>query len=469
MSAIPLTGHQQPVPLDSFGDMRNAKAFAYKWRGQLVCVTTREKWLQWHDQKWQLCEKDEHIAHAKQCCSDILASASAVFSADQEKGKRLVADAMAAHNLPKINAMLKLAVSEPEMAVTDRELDADPMLLGVQNGVVDLRRGHLLFNQPEMRVTRYCGAEFVEDAPSPRWVRFLDQIFQGDTQTIETVQRLLGYTLTGLVTEEILVICIGYGSNGKSVFSNVISRIMGGYSRTAPPSLLTVRRSDDASPRNDLAALAGARYVSISELQAGDRLDEQVVKLLAGREPISARFLHKEFFEFLPTFTAWLRTNHKPIITGEDHGIWRRMVLLPFSRTFTDDEKDPFLEDKLMDESDGILQWMLEGARMYLNDGALKLSPRIKAEVARYRSDSDMLGEFLTDRTTLCATGKVSQVNLYSVWRMWCEESGVRPGSKKTFTQRLAERGYPEGRSNGARFYVGLTLGAVMAQTTQGG
>lgn len=470
VSATPLTGPQQavPLPLDSFGDIRNARAFAHKWRGQLVCATTREKWLQWHGQKWQLCEKDEHIAHAKQCCSDILASATAMFGANPETGKRLVADAMAAHNLPKINAMLKLAMSEPEMAVTDRELDADPMLLGVQNGVVDLRSGHLLFNHPEMRVTRYCGAEFVEDAPSPRWARFLDQIFQGDTQTIETVQRLLGYTLTGLVTEEVLVICIGYGSNGKSVFSNVVSRIMGGYSRTAPPSLLTVRRSDDASPRNDLAALAGARYVSISELQAGDRLDEQVVKLLAGREPISARFLHKEFFEFLPTFTAWLRTNHKPIITGEDHGIWRRMVVLPFSRTFTEGEKDPFLEDKLMDESDGILQWMLEGVRMYLKDG-LKLSPRIKAEVARYRSDSDMLGEFLTDRTTPCATDKVNQVQMYLAWRFWCDESGVRPGSKKTFTQRLAERGYSEGRSNGARFYVGLTLGPAMAQTTQGG
>lgn len=470
VSATSITGHQQPVPLplDSFGDIRNARAFAHKWRGKLVCITTREKWLQWHDQKWQLCEKDEHIAHAKQCCSDILASASAVFSADQEKGKRLVADAMAAHNLPKIYAMLKLAVSEPEMAVTDRELDNDPMLLGVQNGVVDLRLGHLLFNHPEMRVTRYCGADFVEDAPSPGWVRFLDQLFQGDTQTIETVQRLLGYTLTGLVTEEVLVICIGYGSNGKSVFSNVVARIMGGYSRTAPPSLLTVRRSDDASPRNDLAALAGARYVSISELQAGDRLDEQVVKLLAGREPISARFLHKEFFEFLPTFTAWLRTNHKPIITGEDDGIWRRPVVLPFSRTFTDEEKDPHLEDKLMDESNGILQWMLEGTRMYLKDG-LKLSPRIKAEVARYRSDSDMLGEFLTDKTAPCATAKVNQVQMYSAWRFWCEESGARPGSKKTFTQRLAERGFPEGRSNGARFYVGLTLGAVMTAATQGG
>jgi putative DNA primase/helicase len=469
MSATPLAGNQQAVqlPLDSFGDIRNAKAFAHKWRGKLVCVTTRDKWLQWHDQKWQLCEKDEHIAHAKQCCSDILASASAVFSANPETGKRLVADAMAAHNLPKINAMLKLAVSEPDMAVTDRELDADPMLLGVQNGVVDLHRGHLLFNYPEMRVTRHCGANFVEDAPAPRWGQFLGQIFKGDTQTIETVQRLLGYTLTGRVTEEVLVICIGYGSNGKSVFSNVIFRIMGGYSRTAPPSLLTVRRSDDASPRNDLAALAGARYVSISELQAGDRLDEQVVKLLAGREPISARFLHKEFFEFLPTFTAWLRTNHKPIITGEDHGIWRRLVVLPFDRTFTEEEKDPQLEDKLMDESDGILQWILEGVRMYLNDG-LKLSPRIKAEVARYRSDSDMLGEFLSDKTTPHASAKVNQVEMYKAWRVWCEESGVRPGSKKTFTQRLAERGYPEGRSNGARFYVGLALGPIMLPKTQG-
>jgi putative DNA primase/helicase len=469
MSATPLAGNQQAVqlPLDSFGDIRNAKAFAHKWRGKLVCVTTRDKWLQWHDQKWQLCEKDEHIAHAKQCCSDILASASAVFSANPETGKRLVADAMAAHNLPKINAMLKLAVSEPDMAVTDRELDADPMLLGVQNGVVDLHRGHLLFNYPEMRVTRHCGANFVEDAPAPRWGQFLGQIFKGDTQTIETVQRLLGYTLTGRVTEEVLVICIGYGSNGKSVFSNVIFRIMGGYSRTAPPSLLTVRRSDDASPRNDLAALAGARYVSISELQAGDRLDEQVVKLLAGREPISARFLHKEFFEFLPTFTAWLRTNHKPIITGEDHGIWRRLVVLPFDRTFTEEEKDPQLEDKLMDESDGILQWILEGVRMYLNDG-LKLSPRIKAEVAKYRSDSDMLGEFLSDKTTPHASAKVNQVEMYKAWRVWCEESGVRPGSKKTFTQRLAERGYPEGRSNGARFYVGLALGPIMLPKTQG-
>jgi putative DNA primase/helicase len=474
MSATLLVGSQQavPLPLESFGDIRNARAFAHKWRGQLTYVTTRDKWLSWHEQKWQLCEKDEHIAHAKQCCSDILASAGAVFSANPETGKRLVADAMAAHNLPKINAMLKLAVSEPEMAVTDRELDADSMLLGVQNGVVDLRDGRLLFNNPEMRVTRYCNADFVEDAPCPTWVAFLNQIFEQDEETIDSVQRLLGYSLTGSVTEEVLVICYGFGSNGKSVFSNVIHHILGGYSTTAPPSLLTTRRSDDTSPRNDLAALAGARYVSINELQAGDRLDEQVVKMLAGREPISARFLHREYFEYMPSFTAWLRTNHKPIITGEDDGIWRRLVILRFGRKFSDHEKDAQLENKLVDERDGILQWMLKGTRKY-REGGLILSPRIRSENATYRNDSDLLGEFLGDIMEKDLTAKINQQTAYQEWADWCKANGFRISSKKSFTQRLTERGHPEGRSNGNRFYVGLKIRPpkkwAVPTSTQGG
>jgi putative DNA primase/helicase len=283
----------------------------------------------------------------------------------------------------------------------------------------------------------------------------LNQIFQEDEETIESVQRLLGYTLTGLVTEEVLVICYGHGSNGKSVFSNVIHNIFGGYATTSPPSLLTARKADDTSPRNDLAALAGARYVSINELQAGDRLDEQVVKMLAGREPISARFLHREYFEYMPNFTAWLRTNHKPIITGGDDGIWRRLVVLAFRRKFDDDEKDPALEGKLLEERDGILQWMLEGTSKYLKDG-LKLSPRIRQENAVYRKDSDLIGEFLDDVMEVDSAAKINQQTAYEEWQTWCKDNGFRVSSKKSFTQRLAERGYPEGKSGGNRYYVGL-------------
>lgn len=459
------------VPLDSYGDIRNANAFAYKWRGKLVHVSTRGAWLIWEGKRWKLCEKDEHIACAKECSADILASASAAFASDQTKGK-LITDAILAHNLPKIMAMLKMAVSEPGMAVTDRELDANPMLLGVQNGVVDLRKGQLLFNQPEMLVTRYCEASFAEDMPCPRWVSFLDQVFQGDIETIESVQRLLGYTLTGLVTEEVLVICFGYGNNGKSVFNNVVQRIMGGYSRTAPTSLLVTRRSDDSSPRNDLAALAGARYVCVNEFKAGDKLDEQVVKQLAGREAISARFLHKEFFEYMPTFTTWLRTNHKPIVTGEDDGIWRRLVLVPFKRKFEDHEKDSDLEAKLMAERDGILMWVLEGTRKYLQDG-LKLSPRMRAEAAQYRKDSDRIGEFLEDIMEADAGAKINQQTAFKEWDDWSKANGFRPSSKKSFTQRLAERGYPEGKSDKNRFYVGLRLRSIttsaMISPPQGG
>jgi putative DNA primase/helicase len=456
------------LQLDSHGDVRNARAFAQIAKGRFLYVSTRDRWLRWTDARWLLCEKDEHVAQAKQACREILTAAGKVLTQDQERGKRLVHEAVTAHNLPRIVAMLKLATSEHGMAVTERELDGDPYLLGVQNGVVDLRTGHHNLNEPGMLITRYCNASYDEDAKCDRWVRFLDQVFEGDIETIESVQRMLGCTLLGLSGEEILVICYGHGSNGKSVFSNAVHTIMGGYAVTAPPSLLTARKANDNGPRNDIATVAGARYLSVNEIQAGDRLDEQVVKMLAGREPISARFLHQEFFEFLPCFTPWLRTNHKPVITGQDDGIWRRLVILRFARTFTDGEKDPGLEGKLLAERDGILRWMVDGAQKYLTDG-LQLSPRMKAEWASYRKESDLLGEFLSDMTVPSPGAKVNQGSLYGNYRKWCEDdAGVRPISKKSFTQRLAERGYPEGKSGTNRFYCGLALASVKVTQAPG-
>jgi putative DNA primase/helicase len=467
LNAFNAYGATSGLVLESYGDVLTSKAFAQIARGEFIYVATRDKWLRWHQGRWQLAEKEEQIGKAKEVCTLILDAASAQFAQDQERGKKLIQTAVGAHSLPRILAMLKLAVSEPDMATTDRELDSNPYLLGVQNGIVDLKTGHYLFNEPKYLITRYCNAAFEEDATCPKWLRFLDQIFESDTDTIDAVKRLLGCTLLGLADEEILVICYGHGSNGKSVFSNVVHRIMGGYSTTAPSTLLISRRQDDTGPRNDLAALAGARYVSINELQAGDRLDEQVVKMLAGREPISARFLHQEFFEFEPSFTPWLRTNHKPIITGEDDGIWRRLVILRFGRKFTDAEKNPHLEQELLEEQNGILMWMIEGAKQYQRHG-ICMSPRMKAELATYRTDSDLLGEFLADYTTPDPAAKANQGTLYNYYISWSKDSGVRPLSKKSFTQRLAERGFPEGKTGNNRFYAGLKLGVSPTPSSQG-
>jgi putative DNA primase/helicase len=406
---------------------------------------------------WQRCDKGEEMQAAVAVAGLLLDLGKVLLNTEQDKGARLIKHAARSHDLPKIEAMLKLAATEPGMTVGIQELDQDAWLLGVRNGVVDLGTGGLLVNQPSMLITKQCNASYDRTAQCPKWLAFLDQVFGGDAETIETMQRALGYTLTGEVTEEKLFICFGYGSNGKSVFGNVVSTMLGDYGRMAPSSLLTARRADDASPRNDLAALAGARYVSINELQAGDRLDEQTVKLLAGREPISARFLHKEFFTYNPTFTPWLRTNHKPIITGDDDGIWRRLVMIPFRRRFTDEEKDPFLESKLLAERDGILAWMVEGALKWKKD-SLKLSPTIRQEVATYRKDSDLLGEFLDECCVADPKTRIEQSTLYSRFRDWCDVNGVRSVTKATFTRRLKEREYVEAKSNGKRFYAGLCL-----------
>jgi putative DNA primase/helicase len=443
--------------LDSQGDVRNAKAFAQAARGEFLHVSTRSSWLHWRNNQWHVCEKEEEVAKAKDVCAQMLTAAHAVWVHQPERGKRLLREAEQAHTLARITAMLKLAISEPDMSVTDRDLDSDPYRLGVSNGAVDLRAGKNYANQPELHITRYCSAAFDPAATCERWLMFLDEIFSGDAETIACVQRLLGLTLLGLPNEEVLIICYGHGANGKSVFSNVIHNIMGGYAITAPSTLLTARRADDTGPRSDLAALAGARYVSINELQAGDRLDEQVVKAIAGREPIAARFLYKDFFQFLPTFTPWLRTNHKPIITGEDDGIWRRLVMLKFGRKFTQAEQDPHLEETLLTERNGILRWMVEGAQKYLADG-INPSKSMLAELRTYRQDSDLLGEFLADKTRSDPSAQVHQQLLFGRYSQWCIESCVRPISKKQFTQRLIERGFLEKKSGGNRYYVGLTL-----------
>lgn len=443
--------------LDSQGDIRNAKAFAQAARGEFLHVSTRDSWLRWKKEQWQLCEKQEEVAKAKQVCAQMLTAAHAVWVNEPERGKRLLREAEQAHTLARITAMLKLAISEQDMAVSDRELDSDPYRLGVRNGAVDLRTGTNHPNHPGLHISRYCNASFDAAATCERWLIFIDEIFAGDAETIACVQRLLGLTLLGIPNEEVLIICYGHGANGKSVFSNVVHHIMGGYAVTAPSTLLTARRADDTGPRSDLAALAGARYVSINELQAGDRLDEQVVKAIAGREPISARFMYRDFFQFLPSFTPWLRTNHKPIITGEDDGIWRRLVILKFGRRFTQAEQDPHLEEMLLAERNGILQWMITGARGYLAHG-IKPSKSMQVELRTYRQDSDLLGEFLADKTRSDPSAQVLQQLLFSRYSHWCTESCVRPISKKQFTQRLIERGFLEKKSGGNRYYVGLSL-----------
>lgn len=442
------------------GDILAGRTYARAKRNKLLWVSAAGKWLNWSGDRWSWCHCGEEMAAAKFVAAKILDHAATLFKADSQnpKHKKLMAFATNLQNLKRLEAMITLAKSEEGMTVGHMtQLDSDPWLLGVRNGVVNLKDGGLLSADPTMLITRQAAASFHDDAQCPKWLTFLDQTFEGDQETIDYLQRALGYTLTGLTTEEALFICFGHGANGKSVFANVISTILGDYAQAAPASLVTARRDGDAGPRNDLARLCGARLTSINETQNGDRLDEQVVKMLAGREQISARFLHKEFFDFWPTAKPWLRTNHKPIIVGEDDGIWRRLHLIPFRRKFAEHERDPWLEQKLLEERDGILAWMVRGCLEWKRIG-LKPSTTVRRESASYRKESDLLGEFLECRTVVEPEAREDQQTLFATWRLWNDANGTRAGSKASFTRKLAERGYPEVKSNGKRYYAGVKL-----------
>lgn len=438
-------------------DLRNARAFADIYRGRILFVHDRGKWLRWHDERWAWCEKGEEVERAKDAAIFLTTEAAKIAAADHDRGAKLVRETAEAHRAPRIAAMLQLAQSELGMSATSAQLDADPMLLGVANGVVDLRTGQLLSNRPDLLITRYCEADYVPGAPAPRWCQFLTEVFESDAETIEAVQRLAGLTLTGVTREELMIFAVGGGANGKSIFSNLITHILGDYVVAAPSTLLAARRSDDSGPRSDQAMLAGARLVSINELPGGMMLDETVAKQLAGREPITARFLHKEFFTFQPRFTPWVRTNHRPIVKGTDDGIWRRLRIVRFGRTFSPEEQDQGLEEKLWAERAGILNWMVEGARLYLARGLIQ-SAAMKREVAQYRAASDVLGEFLAEKTTPTPTEEVPQKELFQNWRAWCEFNGHQHGAKATFTERLAERGHRPRKSGAKRFYMGLKM-----------
>jgi len=447
------------------GDVRNAKFFVEQWKHELAYLPQRQRWMHWQDARWTLGVEGGEVECAKETSKALFAAAGHELAKDPERGQKLAREAIHAHQLPRIKAMLDLAKSDPKLSVRSASLNADPYLLGVGNGVINLRNGFHLPNTQGLFITNYCDANFDRSADCPRWKQFLDEIFPNDPATIAAVQRLLGYTLTGLSTEEIIIFCVGFGANGKSIFDGVISRIMGEYAIKAPSSLLAARRLDDHGARGDIAMLPGARMVSINELPAGLQLDEGVVKQLAGREAISARHLYGDFFTFQPGFTPWVRTNHKPIIRGDDDGIWRRIVILPFRRTFTEKQRDPHLEAALLAERDGILLWMIEGAQQYIAHG-LRLSPAMQAEQARYRQESDLVGEFLAEHTTAVTGGRVEQISLYGLWDFWCRQNGVQSGAKKTFTQRLAERGFPSLQSNGKRFYKELTTRTPSQNTT---
>jgi putative DNA primase/helicase len=344
----------------------------------------------------------------------------------------------------------------------DVALDADPMLLGCANGVVDLSTGLLRPGRRADLITKSTGLSFDASAPCPRFESFLDEIFDGDKDLVCFLRRAFGYTLTGQTCEQIMLLLHGAGANGKSVLVEALKSVLGTYATTTPFSTFEEKRRNEAT--NDLAALAGARLVAASESEETSGLNESRIKRLTGGDDVTARFLFQEFFTYTPTFKIWLALNHKPVVRGSDDGIWRRLLLVPFEVSFRGRE-DPHLLDTLRAEAQGILSWGVQGCLEW-QVGGLEPPEKVKSGTDEYRQESNLVGQFLGDWLEIAEGASIPSTRLYRAYQAWCLQNGVRPWSHVRFARRLTELGIKRDRNRHGSIYIGLRL-LPNAQTTE--
>lgn len=421
-----------------------------------------EKWMHWHGGRW----RTHPTIGVRLATATIQNIGEELKSIDDEKERqRALMWWRGAQSRRSVESVLALARHEPAVAVTPDQLDADPWMLGVRNGVLDLRTGELLANAPELLVTRVAGCEFRPDAACPRWLQFLDEIFAGNTDMIAYVQRILGYWLTGTTHERCVWFFQGEGDNGKSVLLAVLQALFYEYQVNCEPHTFTVKRDEGGAATPDIARLAGARLAIVHELSDKMTLNLPMVKRAAGgTDRMTARFLYGQPFEFMPQFKTVFITNRFPRINEDDEAVWKRIKVVHFPVQIPKHRQDGDLTNKLIAELPGILNWILEGLRQWLV-GGLREPLVVSEETLKYRKSQNLLATWLEEGDVVVnEKARVKSSRLYEAFRLWCiEEQGIPDAQvmrNKPFTEALVRMGYAKEKRRDANWFVGVGLRA---------
>ena len=444
-----------PFPLTDAG---NAELFAALYGHILRFDHARNRWLIWEEHRWAPDSDGEVRRLAKKAAR--VRYRTALDIEDLDLRGKTASSAVRSESRQRLDACLALARSEHPIADSGMTWDPDPYLLGVANGVVDLRTGMIRSGHPDDRLTMQVPVQYDVKAECPRWQQFLHQVFQRDGELIGFVQRALGYSLTGSVREQVLFLCYGTGSNGKSVFLDMLRNVLGDYAMNIPFTVLELQQRPSLT--NDLASMAGRRLVTSSETNESTRLNEARIKALTGGDPITARFLYSESFTYEPVAKFWLAVNHLPRVRDDSYGFWRRVRVLPFNEQFTGDDADKGLPFKLLEELPGILNWGVQGA---LNWRLVGLAPpsAVMTATQAYRKDNDELDGFVADCCVVADGVRAEPGHLFSEYQRWSKEQGIlerhRLGSR-SFGTRIRERFGDSVSSNGKRYFLGIGLKA---------
>lgn len=434
-------------------DDGNALRFADTYAHQLKYIPQKGTWAVWNGHKW---DSENGDATANELARTLARNLPEDDKADEQHKRRSL-------SRNGILNMLSLARTSNQIYAPLPTFDNDHLTLNTPSGPVNLKTGHIDTPNPANRFLRSTTVA-PQDMETPRWDTFLAQTFTNDEELIGYVQRLLGLALIGKVHEQILPFFHGAGANGKSTMLNVVQHLLGigdsGYTTTVPADIF-LAASSNRHPA-DIASLAGARIAVTSETEEGQRFAEARVKLLTGSDNISARFMGKDFFTFTPSHSFFLLSNHEPEVNSGGSAFWRRVRKIPFLNIVPPEARDPRLEEKLLEEGPGILNWMLIGARRYLYRG-LQEPDAVKVATKEYELHQDSLRQFLDEQCTL---GDPNQQHMQltvkefrTSYELWCRENGLDSVGSKTLSQRLRTHGvHTTQLAKGIRYYTGIMI-----------
>lgn len=445
------TAVEQPaIEAETFrrSDDGNAQALV-DYHGDVIrYCSERGRWLHWTGVRWKWQESDDGAVR------ELAKLVARALPEDDNNDVRHKQHSLSARGT---TAILMQARTDSRIAVSLEQLDADPYELNTPAGVVDLRVGTIQPHDPRRLHTRLTAVAPDFDADVTQWRQFLGDTFDGHADLSGYLQRLVGYSVTGVVREHVLPFAFGPGANGKGVFLETLRGVLGDYATKAPSRFLMAQVYN--GHETEIARLAGARMVICSEVNEGDRFDEAKVKELTGGDTLTARFMRQDHFTFVPTHKLWLMGNHQPTVNGGGHSFWRRLRIIPFDNTVAEEKQVEDLQTILAHEHGGaVLAWIIAGATDYFAGGLAEPSS-VRSATAKYAHDQDTVTRFVED---VCQLGggelvKLRKSDVRRAYESWCSAEGATPVPSTAFTRALKTK-HGVGEDSGRRFYTGISL-----------
>jgi putative DNA primase/helicase len=408
-----------------WSDLGNGRRLVQAHGERLRYVHAWKRWLVWDGTRWIISEGDEVIRLMNDVLEGMALEAAGITDEERREQFRKFVTRSQGINARR-NALASASVEEGVPVLLD-ELDADPWLLNVRNGTLDLRTGELLAHDPKRLITKLAPVEWDPKAKCPTFGAFIKRAFADDEEMLAWLNQIVGYSLTGSVQEKAYFTLLGQTDAGKTVFVKTMQRLLGSdYAQQLESSELMMRRLGGGGHNEGIADLKGKRFASISEPATGAKLDVAAIKHITGGGRVRASRKHEHAFEFQPEAKIFIDTNHDVGISDTDDSIWNRTTVVEFNVQIPLEEQDQDLETKLAMELAGILRWAVAGCLAWQRAGKLSKPAKAVEAEARYREDQDPLGDFFDECCVFGPDREEYGKTLRTRYVDWCEENKIR-------------------------------------------